>query len=146
VSWDARGAANFHHFKTFHLQDQLGMQQNIFNIKALVRRAIFTSNTVKPVYNDHPRDPKFVVVVDRWSLFRGRFMLWSLKLGIQNGGRCRQVVAIQRWSLTQVWLYCDKTIIVSSSCELKISIHGYLSWFWKAKAIFCQKNIAFVKK
>ncbi len=61
--------------------------------------------TVKPVYNDHPRDPKFVAVVDRWSLFRGRFMLWSLKLGLQNGGRCRQVVAIRRWSLTQVWLY-----------------------------------------
>ncbi len=30
---------------------------------------------VKPVYNDHPRDPNFVAVVDRWSLFRGRFML-----------------------------------------------------------------------
>ena len=28
-------------------------------------------NTVKPVYNDHPRDPTFVVVVDRWSLFTG---------------------------------------------------------------------------
>jgi hypothetical protein len=24
----------------------------------------------KPEYNDHPRDPKIVVVVDRWSLFR----------------------------------------------------------------------------
>ena len=32
-------------------------------------------NTVKPVYNDHPRDPKVVTVVDRWSLFRGSFML-----------------------------------------------------------------------
>jgi hypothetical protein len=29
-----------------------------------------------------------------------------------------------------------------SSCELKISIHGYFSWFWNAKAIFCQKIIA----
>ncbi len=27
-------------------------------------------STVKPLYNDHPRDPKFVTVVDRWSLFR----------------------------------------------------------------------------
>ena len=26
-------------------------------------------------YNDHLRDPKFVVVVDRGSLFRGSFML-----------------------------------------------------------------------
>ncbi len=31
--------------------------------------------TVKPVYNDHFRDPKFVAVVDRWSLFRGSIML-----------------------------------------------------------------------
>ena len=26
---------------------------------------------VKPVHNDHPRDPKFVAVDDMWSLFRG---------------------------------------------------------------------------
>ena len=26
-------------------------------------------------YNDHPRDPKIVAVDDRWSLFRGSFML-----------------------------------------------------------------------
>ncbi len=42
--------------------------------------------------------------------------------------------------------YCDKKIFFqqyfSSSCELKISIHGYFSWFWKAKAIFCKKIIA----
>ena len=31
--------------------------------------------TVKPVYNDHPRDLIYVVVVDRWSLFRGSFIL-----------------------------------------------------------------------
>jgi hypothetical protein len=36
------------------------------------------------------------------------FMLWGLRLGLQNGGRCRQVVAIRRWSLTQVWLYLRK--------------------------------------
>ncbi len=27
-----------------------------------------SNDTVKPVYKDHPRDPKFVAVVDRWSL------------------------------------------------------------------------------
>ena len=32
-------------------------------------------STVKPVYNDHPWDPKMVAVVDRWSLFRGTFVL-----------------------------------------------------------------------
>ncbi len=31
--------------------------------------------TVKPVYNDHSRDPKFAAVVDRWLLFRGSLML-----------------------------------------------------------------------
>ncbi len=39
------------------------------------------------VYNDHPRDLKFVVVVDRWSLFIDNSMLLRLKLGHQNGGR-----------------------------------------------------------
>ncbi len=28
-------------------------------------------NTVKTVYNGHPRDPEFVAVVDRRSLFEG---------------------------------------------------------------------------
>ena len=37
---------------------------------------------------------KFVAVVDR-------------KFGPQNGGNCRQVVAIRRWSLAQVWLYTN---------------------------------------
>jgi hypothetical protein len=31
-------------------------------------------DTVKPEYNDHPRDPKIVADVDRWSLFRGFFV------------------------------------------------------------------------
>jgi hypothetical protein len=43
-------------------------------------------------FNDHPRDPKFVVVVDRLALFRGSFMLWKLKMGPKYGGHCRQVV------------------------------------------------------
>ena len=53
-------------------------------------------NTVKPVYNDHP---KFVAVVDRWSLFRGtlcyKISIWDLKI----------VAVIGRRSFTQVWLY-----------------------------------------
>ena len=59
-------------------------------------------DTVIPGYNVHPRDPKIVAVVDRWSLFRGRFMLLKLKMGPQNSGCCRQVAAIRRWSLAQV--------------------------------------------
>jgi hypothetical protein len=30
---------------------------------------------LKPVYNDHPRDSNFVVVVYWWSLLRGSFVL-----------------------------------------------------------------------
>ncbi len=41
-----------------------------------VQSILKNTSTVKPVYNGHPRDPKIiVVVVDRWSLFRGNFML-----------------------------------------------------------------------
>ena len=50
-------------------------------------------STVKPVYNDHPWDPKIVAVVDRWSLFKGRLYskspIWDLKM----------VIVIDRWSL-----------------------------------------------
>ncbi len=37
-------------------------------------------------------DPKFVAVVDRWSLFRGRFTLWKLKLGPWIRGCYSEVV------------------------------------------------------
>jgi len=35
----------------------------------------FFWTTVKLVYNYHPWDPKFVAVVDRWSLLRGSLLL-----------------------------------------------------------------------
>jgi len=60
-------------------------------------------HAVKPVYNDHPRDPKIVAIVDRWSL-SGDYLCykrsnWDLKIvAIVD----RQVVAIRRWSLAQV--------------------------------------------
>jgi hypothetical protein len=38
------------------------------NLKKLFKHNAYT---VKPVYNDHPRDTKLVAVVDKWSLFRG---------------------------------------------------------------------------
>jgi hypothetical protein len=51
------------------------------------------NNTVKPVYNDHPRDPKIVAVVGRWSLFGGHLCYkrsnWDLKI----------VAVVDRWSL-----------------------------------------------
>jgi len=43
--------------------------------------------------NDHPRDPKIVAVVDRWSLFRGHLCYkmsnWNLN----------KVAVVDRWSL-----------------------------------------------
>ena len=63
-----------------------------------------TRCTVKLVHSNHPRDPKLVTVVDKWSLFRGSFMLQKEKMGPKKGGRCWQVVVIRRWLLAQVWL------------------------------------------
>ena len=51
------------------------------------------SYTVKSVYNDYPWDPKIVVAVDRWLLFRGhlcnKISKWDLNL----------MDFIDRWSL-----------------------------------------------
>ncbi len=55
-------------------------------------RIRFNHDTVKPEYNDHLRDPKFVTVVDRWSLFIGSLRLLKWNMGRHNSGRCRQVV------------------------------------------------------
>ena len=50
-------------------------------------------NTVKPVYNGHPWDPKIEAVVDRWPLFRSRLYYticnWAFKM----------VVFVARWPL-----------------------------------------------
>ncbi len=67
------------------------------------------AGTVKPVYNDRPRDPKFVAVVDRWSLFRGRFMPQRPKLWLHNGGFL--LVTIWRWSLAQIWMYSQSSLL-----------------------------------
>ena len=49
--------------------------------------------TVKHVHNNHPRDSKFVAVVDRWSFFRGSFVgKWDPKI----------VVVVGRWSYSEV--------------------------------------------
>ncbi len=59
-------------------------------------------NILKSVYNDHPRYPKFVAVVDRWLLFRG--MIWKLKSEPRNSGRCRQVVVFLGVSnFSKIW-------------------------------------------
>jgi hypothetical protein len=56
-------------------------------------------HTVKPLYNDHPWDPIFVSLVDKWSVFKSKFMIYKLKIKnakIEMG----LAVAIQ-WSLVR---------------------------------------------
>jgi len=65
---------------------------------SLIIYSFNTSNTVQPVYNDHHRDLKIIMnIVDRWLLFTGSFMSYTLKSVPENSGRCRQVVAIWRF-------------------------------------------------
>ena len=45
------------------------------------------------MYNDHPRDPKIVAAVDRWSLFRGHLCYKRSKWDLKT------VAVIDRWSL-----------------------------------------------
>jgi hypothetical protein len=48
----------------------------------------------KPVYNYHPWETKkMVVVVDKWSLFRGNLSNKSYNWGL------KMVVVIDRWSI-----------------------------------------------
>ncbi len=70
----------------------------LFSLENVLVCPIFT---VKPVHNDHPCFPKKVAIVDRWSLLGGHLDIKGL-IRLQNSGRCRQVVAIWRWSLAQV--------------------------------------------
>ncbi len=44
------------------MMDQFGPESTNENIN---------ENTVKLVYNEHPRDPEFVAVIDRWLLLTG---------------------------------------------------------------------------
>ena len=60
------------------------------------------SNLCMYVYDNHPWDPKVVVVVDRWSLFKGHLChTWDLKT----------VVAVERWSLFCMVVSSDLTVL-----------------------------------
>jgi hypothetical protein len=54
-------------FSTISSFDDIKLIEFVFT-KKLAKNALIL------VYNDHPPDPKFLVVVERWSLFRGSFM------------------------------------------------------------------------
>jgi hypothetical protein len=53
------------------------------------------SNTVKPVYNGHPRDPKKAAVVQRWPVFGG----FSIKIGIRISLAGLSLAVAYRWPL-----------------------------------------------
>ena len=74
-------------------QDQLFINHQFCKQKTIDSNTCVTQCTVKPVYNDHPWDPKIVAVIDRWSLFRGRLCSKSSKWDLQ------MVVVIYKWSL-----------------------------------------------
>ncbi len=91
-------------------------------------------NTVKPEYNDHPRGPEFVTVVDRWSCSEVTLCYKNLILELQNGGRYRQVVVSSGLTISVVfwvtWLYnflCfslnDKIVFFSS-----LQFHSTKTW------------------
>jgi len=44
-------------------------------------------HTVKPVYNNHPRDQNFVAVVDRWSLTQVWLYLYFMLLFVEKFSR-----------------------------------------------------------
>ncbi len=78
------------------------------------------------MYNDHPRGPNIVVVVNRWSLFEVTYVIkvpnrstkwWSLKTGCHNAERVVGsgfsilwiwlptciIIKYQKWTCLQVW-------------------------------------------
>ncbi len=81
-------------------------------------RCYSCASKVKHVYNDHPWDPKIVIVVDRWSLFRGRLCTksskWNLKI----------VVVIDRWSLFGGGRYLSLDCIQVCSVLTKIGLRA----------------------
>ena len=68
-------------------------EQNIKIIKKYILYNYFRSTTIKDVYNDQTWDPKIVIIVDRWSLFRGHLRNKSLKYDFII------VFVIDTWSL-----------------------------------------------
>ncbi len=69
-----------------------------FKIKEIQNTLCHNQNTVKPVYNGHPRDPKKVAVVQSWPAFGG----FSIKIDIKISLAGLRLAVVDRWPLTQV--------------------------------------------
>ncbi len=67
-------------------------KKNRLSVLKMVHNLFFV-NTIKPLYNDHARDPIIVAVVDKWSLFRGHLFNES------SNWNYKMMVVIDSWSL-----------------------------------------------
>ncbi len=81
IAWECIVALGFSHFRCFCSNNN----QSKNTLKKLY--------TVKPVYNDHPWDPKILAVVDRWSLFRGHLCYKRSNMDLKT------VAVVDRWSI-----------------------------------------------
>ena len=72
--------------------------------------------TVKPVHNDHPRDPKTVAVVGRWSLFGSHLCYKSIKWDL------KMVAVVDRRSNILII-----SIVKKYLCLLRIWINNFSS-------------------
>ena len=75
------------------IQEPILQNNQIFLVILQLLASAFVTDTVKPVYNGHPRDPKIVVVVNKWSLFRSHLCNKKSKLDPA------MVFVVCRWSL-----------------------------------------------
>ncbi len=70
-------------------------------------------NTVKPVYNNRPWDPKIVAIVDKWPLFRDGlyYKIWNWAFKI--------MAFVGRWPLFRGgrWLRFDCTNFIGGTSE-----------------------------
>ena len=94
-------------------------------------RILFCEFTVKPVYNNHPLDPKSIGSCQLVIAVQRSFMLWKFKMGPQGGDYYRHVVVIWRF---------DCSLILTSSVPKKKS-HCRKKLFAQLLSIFMTKCI-----
>jgi hypothetical protein len=62
---------------------------------SLILQIIKKVDTVKPVYNGHPWDPKKVAVIQSWPVVTG----FSIKIGIKSSLAGLRLAVVDRWPL-----------------------------------------------
>ena len=87
------------------------------------------------VYNNHPQDPKIVVVVDRWSLYRGHCCNTNSKRDP------KKVVVVGRWPLFGGGRYSE--VVVSSGLTVYKGMTSYKDdpQSHKCLLVFCKTRL-----